>query len=171
VKAYRLAALIMVIALVSSCGYSFRGKQNSLPSDIRTVAIPVFENTSGTERIESTFTDEVIFQFTKSQMVRIVSRGQADAILWGRVVRVDTDDIALSSDETSNQQRIKITLNAKLVRRSTDEVIWQNKKMVQRRTFSVGSDSVATDANRTEAIRELAEDMAQTLHDSVFENF
>ena len=170
-KAYRLAALLLVTTLIASCGYSFRGKQNNIPSDIRTVAVPVFKNTSGLERIESTFTDEVIFQFTKSQMLRVVNHGQADAVLYGIVVKEETEDIALSTDETSNQQRIKVTVSAKLVRRNGGDVIWQNKRLVQRRTYSVGADSQATDQNRRDAVRELAGEMAQTLHDSVFENF
>lgn len=170
-KRYLALGMLLALALVSACGYSFRGKQNNLPPDVRTVSIPVFANHSGEVRIEQIFTDAVISQFTRSQMLRVVNQGQADAVLSGAIERVDVEDVAYTTAETSRQRRVKITVSAKLVRRRDGKVLWQDRNLVQRRTYTVGATPQATDAAKQQAITELASTLAQTLHDRVFENF
>ncbi|MGD8562579.1 MAG: LptE family protein [Desulfarculaceae bacterium] len=170
-KRAALMAILVTAAVLSACGYNFRGRQNNLPSDVRSVAVPVFLNHTGEERIESIFTDEVIFQFTRSQMLRVVNEGQADAVLHGGILRVDTEDVALTADETSQQRRVKITVKAQLIRRRDGKVLWQDHRLVQRRTYQVGASPQVTEINKQEAITNLARAMSQTLHDRVFENF
>ncbi|MCB2227523.1 MAG: hypothetical protein KQH53_12670 [Desulfarculaceae bacterium] len=166
-----VTAILILAVLVAACGYEFRGKQNNLPSDVRSIAIPVFKNKTNEIRIEQIFTDAVIFQFTRSQMVRVVSEGQADAVLSGTVERVEIVDVALTSGDTSRQRRITIWVNAKLVRKKDGKVLWQNKSLWQNATYNVSSSTTATESNKRAAITALAKTMAQTLHDSVFENF
>ena len=166
-----VAAILVLAVLVAACGYQFRGKQNNLPSDVKSIAIPVFKNKTNEIRIEQIFTDAVIFQFTRSQMVRVVSEGQADAVLSGTVTRVQITDVALTSGDTSRQRRITIWVAAQLVRKKDGKVLWQNKSLWQNATYNVAGTAQATDTNKRAAITELAKNLAQTLHDSVFENF
>lgn len=171
-KIHLLGVVILALA-VTACGYQFRGKQNNLPSDVRTIAIPVFKNNTNEVRIENIFTDAVIFQFTRSQMVRVVSvsEGSADAVLRGTVTRVEITDVALTSDQTSRQRRITIYVAAGLTRVRDGNLLWQDKNLWRNRTYNVGTTPQATDVNKRVAINELARDLAQTLHDRIFENF
>ncbi|MEW5911710.1 MAG: LptE family protein [Thermodesulfobacteriota bacterium] len=169
-KTYLLSILILAV-LVAACGYQFRGKQNNLPSDVRSIAIPVFKNDTNEVRIENIFTDAVIFQFTRSQMVRVVSEGQADAVLTGTVTKVEITDVALTSGQTSAQRRVTITVAAKLIRVRDGNVLWMDNNLWQNRTYAVGSSPTVTDASKRTAITDLAQQLAQTLHDRVFENF
>ncbi len=169
-KLWFVGVLILALA-VAACGYQFRGKQNNLPSDVRSIAVPVFKNDTNEIRIEQIFTDAVIFQFTRSQMLRVVSAGQADSVLRGTVKRVDIQDVALTADQTSRQRRITIYVSARLTRTRDGEVLWQDKNLWQNRTYDVGGTPQATEANKRQAITLLARELAQTLHDRVFENF
>ncbi len=171
VKKVSVAGILVLAVLVAGCGYQFRGKQNNLPSDVKSIAIPVFKNNTNEIRIEQIFTDAVIFQFTRSQMVRVVSEGQADAVLYGKVYRVEIVDVALTSGDTSRQRRITIWVSASLVRKRDGKVLWSNKALWQNRTYDVAGTPQATEIAKNVAIAELAKDMAQTLHDGVFENF
>jgi outer membrane lipopolysaccharide assembly protein LptE/RlpB len=167
-----LGCLMLALAvLMSGCGYNFRGKTNNLPSDVRTIAIPVFQNHTGEVRIESTFTDQTIFQFTRSQLVRVVGEKSADAVLRGAITRADVEDVSFTAQETSQQRRITITVKASLTRTRDGKLLWQRHELKQQRTFAVGSSPQATDMNKAAAVNELAQSLAQTLHDSVFENF
>ena len=167
----RAAVCLVLLLALSACGYNFRGQVNNLPGDVRTVAIPVFANHTGEVRIESIITDQVIFQFTRSQQLRVVSLGQADAVLRGSIDQVTIEDVAYTTAETSRQRRITITINAKLVRTSDGSVLWQDPRLRQRRTYNVGDNPQANEQAKQEAIVELAQDLAETLHDRVFENF
>lgn len=163
---------VLVLAMfIGGCGYNFRGGQNNLPSDVKSVAIPVFVNNTAEVRIETIFTDEVIFQFTRSQMVRVVPEGEADAILRGTLTRVDLEDVALTASETSRQRRITIYVSANLTRVRDGKILWQNKRLKQNRTYAITGNVIADETLKRDAITLLAEDLAQTLHDSVFENF
>jgi outer membrane lipopolysaccharide assembly protein LptE/RlpB len=170
-KKFLVLVMICAAMTASACGYSFRGKLNNLPSDVLTIQIPVFENRSGEERAETVFTDQVIFEFTRSQILTVVSRGKADSVLKGIIVKSEIRDIALSATETSRQRRITMTVDASLTRTRDGKVLWSGRNIEERRTYSVGATPQATEINKNEAIRELAEDLAQTLHDRVFENF
>lgn len=162
--------LVLAVGLLG-CGYNFRGKTNNLPSDVRTIAIPVFKNNTGETRIESVFTDQTIFQFTRSQILRVTGEGNADAVLRGTVTRADVEDVAYTAQETSQQRRITISVKATLTRTRDGKILWQRHELKQQRTFAVGSSPQTTDTNKAVAVNELAKSMAQTLHDSVFENF
>ncbi len=171
-RAVILGCLVLGLAvLLGGCGYNFRGKTNNLPSDVRTIAVPVFKNNTGETRLESIITDQVIFQFTRSQVLRVVGEKQADAVLRGAVTRADVEDVAFTSQETSQQRRITVTIKATLTRTRDGKVLWQRRDLKQQRTYAVGSTAQATDANKQAALTELAKSLAQTLHDSVFENF
>ena len=167
-----LGCLMLALAVVlSGCGYNFRGKTNNLPSDVRTIAIPVFKNHTGETRIESIFTDQTIFQFTRSQLVRVVGEKSADAVLRGAITRADVEDVAYTAEETSQKRRITISVKASLTRTRDGKLLWQRNELKQQRTYSVGSSPQATETNKAAAVTELAKSLAQTLHDSVFENF
>jgi outer membrane lipopolysaccharide assembly protein LptE/RlpB len=165
-----LVAATLALAL-SACGYSFRGKQNNLPADVRTIAIPILENRTGELRIEAIFTDEIIFQFTKSQMLRVTSEGQSDVVLKAYIRRVDIQDVALTRAVTSSQRRLWVTVSARLVRRSDGKVLWEDRALEQNRSFAVSGSIQATEIAKQQAYKDLAKDMAQTLHDRIFENF
>ncbi len=171
VKKVLIAGLLGLLTLAAACGYSFRGGMNNLPPDVRTVAIPVFKNVTQELRIESTFTDEVLFQFTRSQMLRVVDVGEADAVLRGTIMRVAEEDVALQADQTSRERRVTVTLAARLVRRSNGQVLWEDPGMQRNRSFTVTGNVLADERNKQVAIGEVARAMAQTLHDRVFENF
>ncbi|MBU1276901.1 MAG: hypothetical protein KJ720_16105 [Proteobacteria bacterium] len=170
-KKLSIAGILMLAVMVAACGYQFRGKQNNLPSDVKSIAIPVFKNKTNEIRIEQIFTDAVIFQFNRSQMVRVVSQGQADAVLTGTVERVEINDVALTSTDTSRQRRITVWVSATLVRSRDGKVLWANKSLWQNNTYNVGVSPTITDSNKRAALTVLARELAQTLHDGVFENF
>ncbi|MCF8042993.1 MAG: hypothetical protein K9K65_11425 [Desulfarculaceae bacterium] len=170
-KKLSIAGILILAVLVAACGYQFRGKQNNLPSDVKSIAIPVFKNKTNEIRIEQIFTDAVILQFNRSQMVRVVSTSNADAVLTGTVERVQINDVALTANDSSRQRRITVWVAAKLTRTRDGKVLWQNKSLWQNETYSVSTSPTATDSNKRVALTALARVMAQTLHDSVFENF
>ncbi len=166
-----LFSIVVLALFIGGCGYNFRGGQNNLPEDVRSVAIPVFANNTAEVRIETIFTDEVIFQFTRSQMVRVVPEGEADAILRGTLTSIYLEDVALTSTQTTRQRRVTVYMSATLTRVRDGKVLWQGKNMKQNRTYNYTGNVITDETNKRNAIAMLAEDLAQTLHDRVFENF
>ncbi len=170
-KRLGLAITLLAVLGLVGCGYHFRGKQNNLPPDVRTVAVPMMANQTGELRIETVFTDQLIFQFTKSQMLRVTSEAQADVVVKAYIKRVDITDSALSSKVTSSSRRIWVTLSAKLVRRSDGQTLWEDRAIEQSGTYNISGSVQGTEYNKQAAFKTLAKDMSQTIHDRILENF
>ncbi|MCB2187347.1 MAG: DUF799 domain-containing protein [Deltaproteobacteria bacterium] len=163
--------ILGLFLLIVGCGYNFRGGQNNLPPDVRSVAIPLFKNRTAEVGIESTFTNEVIYQFTRSQMVRVTAPSEADAVLYGEITRVTLEDIAFTSQDSSQETRVTVYVAAKLVRTRDGKTLWRANRLSKNRNYRVTGSTTATDDSRGAAITLVAQDLAQTLHDSIFENF
>jgi S-methylmethionine-dependent homocysteine/selenocysteine methylase len=167
----RAAWLAICLAfLAGGCGYGFRGTVINLPKDIKTIAIPYFKNTTPEIGIEKIFTDETIYQFTRSQLLKLVSSDVADVILQGTITQVAIADVTLSSQETSRDRQVQVQISITLKRRN-GQIVWQDPAMSYKRSYPVAADSLITDRQKLDAIRLVAQELAERIHDRVFENF
>src|SRR5262249_36894007 len=84
-KPVMLAVALSMI--VDVCGYKPAGKGKSLPANIKTIAIPVFQNSSLKYRVEQRFTQAVINEILKrARALRVVTnQDEADAVLNGDI--------------------------------------------------------------------------------------
>jgi hypothetical protein len=74
---------IAMSLMVDVCGYKQAGKGKSLPSNIKIIAVPVFQNSSLKYRVEQRFTQAVIDEILKrARAIRVVTNpDNADAVL------------------------------------------------------------------------------------------
>lgn len=78
--------LIVLILFLSSCGfYSFSG--SSIPSHMKTIEIPLFENASYKQLVAEDITDKVIGLAQKERLKLVSSEG--DASLEGKLLSYD----------------------------------------------------------------------------------
>lgn len=164
---------LMLIGLalwLTGCGYGFRGTVINLPKDIKSIAIPYFKNDTPELGIEKAFTDEIIYQFTRSQLLRVVSTDVADVVLEGRIISVTVSDVTLSAQETSRDRTVAVQI-AVILKRRTGQVVWQDPSMSYKKSYPVAADSLVTDRQKRDAIQLVARELAERIHDRVFENF
>jgi hypothetical protein len=74
--------------LVACLGYHIGPVKPYYLHDVRTIAIPTFENNTLIPRIEVLVTDTVIKQFQQDGTFQIASNENADAILKGEISRI-----------------------------------------------------------------------------------
>jgi Lipopolysaccharide-assembly len=86
VKIFFLAAACF--CLVACLGYHIGPVKPYYLHDVRTIAVPTFENSTLIPRIEVLVTDTVIKQFQQDGTFQIASNENADAILKGEISRV-----------------------------------------------------------------------------------
>jgi len=165
----RLIPIVLALCL-TGCGYGFRGTVINLPKDIKSIAIPYFKNDTPELGIEKAFTDEIIYQFTRSQLLRVVSADVADVVLEGKIISVTVSDVTLSAQETSRDRTVAVQISVILKRRN-GQVVWQDPSMSYKKSYPVAADSLATDRQKRDAIQLVARELAERIHDRVFENF
>ena len=90
--------LLAVAVLVTACGpYSFSG--SALPSYIKTVAVPIFEDRTAEFGIKEALTDAIIERITQDNTLKISDRRRADSVLDGTVLRIEDRAGAYNRDE------------------------------------------------------------------------
>jgi outer membrane lipopolysaccharide assembly protein LptE/RlpB len=162
--------LCLLLCLATGCGYGFRHHQSNLPPEITTIAIPVFKNVTNEIRLESVVTDQVRSQFSQSRILKIVPEAEADVVLIGSISGVSSDDLSLTDRRSSSERRISVALTARLVEKGSGKVLYQGSIYQQRSYSMLDADSSSAEA-RTEALRLVARDAAQIIHDGVLQNF
>ncbi|RKY83165.1 hypothetical protein DRP98_07780, partial [candidate division KSB1 bacterium] len=76
---FETVGMILLLLLGGCAYYSFSG--NTLPSYIKTVAIPLFEDQTSEFGIKEKLTDALISEFTRDNTLKISSQDEADSII------------------------------------------------------------------------------------------
>jgi hypothetical protein len=124
----RVASALLACALLSSsCIYSFTG--GGLPSNIRTVYVDLFDNSTPYDFLRSDVQRQLQDQLPRSLGLRLASQQTADAIVRGKLSGYDEavtnfDPNAPGGRINSNQTRVQITFDAEIYDVKADRVIW-----------------------------------------------
>jgi hypothetical protein len=102
--------LIYITFCIYGCGiYTFSG--STLPSHIKTVAIPLFEDKTVEFGIDQQITDIIIDAITQDNTLKISGNRGADSILKGKIVRIDDRSGQYDKNEVASDFRIYITID------------------------------------------------------------
>ncbi len=159
---YTLLSLIFLIILSTACGYRFSGG-GALPGGVSTIGIEILKNRTAETGLETTMTDDLLFEFTRAALVKVVSVESADAVLSGTIQRLVTSPIAYTGTSTTTQQRAILTVDLVLISAADGNVMWEQKGITDEEAFDVGSSKTATSANLQSALEILSQKMAERI--------
>jgi hypothetical protein len=161
-----------VLGIISGCaGYGFRGSVNNLPPDIKTVSIPVFLNESIEPGVEVIFANALIYEFNRSQALRVVSESEAQAQIIGKIRSIAIDPVIYANLSQALERRVTIFLEVTCQRSDNEKILWQNQGLSRYEVYRVTTDPNQTQRNKEEAIKKLAQDLSERIHNSILENF
>jgi hypothetical protein len=111
-KPSRRRAVFCALALGLACGAcGYTTNTALLPSHLKTVAIPVFENGTIEYNLEREITDAVIARFVQDNHLKVVSERTADAVLKGRVTLYRNSVFGFSSVNRAQEYRVTIAIS------------------------------------------------------------
>jgi len=152
-----VAALLSAI-LLAGCRYSFTGA--SVPSHIKTIAIPLVRDQSGfgdPQRPEKV-TNELVREFQRDNTLEVTNRGTADSMLEGTILSVRDEPVVVQGGERVSKRRITITVNARYEDMKLRKTAWQ-KDFSNWGDYDSGAGLTQRNAGVTEAIRKIGEDI------------
>jgi outer membrane lipopolysaccharide assembly protein LptE/RlpB len=162
---------LVVLAVVTGCGYHFKGMGLKAPEGVRTIAITMLENRTSESGIETVFTGDLSYEFTRSKILRVVDKNAADAVLSGKVSSLSVDTISHTASYASDERRAVITLDLSL-RRADGNVIWADSALSDNEAFKVdASNKFATERNRRVAIEAISKRVAEKIHNRILLDF
>ena len=162
---------LLIVLFLLGCGYHFKGKENNLPKDIQTVAIPIFKNNTTETNIENYFTNALIAQFVRGKELKITDVDHADAIIYGTLTEYHNDTLTYANGGKVSQYRVRVVANVSLVRAKTGKVIWRAKHLSEFEDYDASTNTIVNEARKKKAIQKLAKFMAEIIHDRMLENF
>ena len=154
-----LAALTLAV-LVGGCGYSTRG---TLPSDVNTIAVPIFQNLTREPAVEGLITRAVVEAFSTNGRLKIASVADADAILDGEVTGYSVFSIAFDKDSNVRQYRLVVTVNLLLRDRRKNEVLFRQAGVREQVDFRVQNAVSETISVEGTALRVAAVEVGRTI--------
>jgi hypothetical protein len=143
-----------------SCGYT---ASSSLPSHIKSIAIPVFKNETLEYRIEEELTNTVVEHFVNDNRLTVVGEREAASILLGTVASYQHRVFSYTAGEVAQEYEVTIKVAIEFKDVSSGRIIWKDEGLVgSARYFAVdmaGQTAQTEQEGRKPAIEFLAKDI------------
>ncbi len=166
-------ALCALLACVG-CGYHTSGSTVRLPGDVRTIYVPMFENTTQTFRVEQVMTAAVVQELRSRTNLHVMSSdpdGTADATLKGSVNY--TSNTPLTYDSVTGRissSLITVGMKVSLVSKS-GKVLWENPNFTYREQYQVSRDASSFFDESNPAFLRVAKAFAKSLVSDLVEAY
>ena len=165
-----LFVLAIYCLFFSGCGYHLVGTGNALPPHIKTIHIPVFENTSSQPEIHRQLTSFVLQSFISDGRLKIVNKDEADLIVDATLSYYNLRNVAFSSQDLVSDIIIELEIDLKV----TDQVkseIFIKKKLKQQWDYKSTPDLADTETARLEALDQAYIDFGNRLVSLIIDQF
>lgn len=149
---------VSVLLCGSGCTYSFKG--GSVPPHLKTIAIPVVDDQSGSGEplLRELMTQQLNERFLNDNSLQLADKNSADAVLEAVVTEMRDSPAVLQGVEQVTQRKITITVRATLQDQVLRKKMWE-KSFSGWGYYPSGSTLSQRTEGITEAIRKITEDI------------
>jgi outer membrane lipopolysaccharide assembly protein LptE/RlpB len=184
--AVRSVLVVLLTALVSSCGYHLSGTGGLVPEGTRLIAVPVFMNGTNEPYVDVETTQAVVQEFLVDGRLKVVSPEEAELVLLGKVTKYEVLPMSFTAAAHVQQYRVRLTVDARLEDLRTKKVLWKEKGITSLfiSDYSVAYSAPTTTAaigeaanisqtkiSKESAIQKASRDIAWTIRSLVLEGF
>ena len=165
-----VVAGVLLAVLVGGCGYTI-GLGGNLPAHLKTVAVPIFVNSTQQPAVESVITAAVVNAFVTSGRLKVVSVKEADSILEGNIIGYYLDSIAYNAESNVTVYRLRVRVNILFrdIRQST--TLYKQDGLEQWADFRVQGQVSDTLAREDQAARQAAVEIGRRIVASSVDRF
>lgn len=124
VKKFFIIAITFIIFSVNiQCvKYSFKG---ALPSYLKTISIPLFEDKTSWAGLREDLTSQVIDAFISDNTLNVIEdEKSADLVLRGTINRIQEKYVAISQEENIEEKQIWVYVSVKCINQKIDKELW-----------------------------------------------
>jgi outer membrane lipopolysaccharide assembly protein LptE/RlpB len=174
-----LCALMLIVLMISGCGYHIAGHSSTLPKSIHIIAIPALENKTTSYRLEQKLTAATVHEFLVKTSYRVVSNPEdGDAVLRGKVLSLEAVPL-LFDTATGRATTMLVTVKCEVTftESATQKVLYHTDNLVFRNQYEISADTTDPAALKSfyeeqdPALDRLAQDFAAHLVAAVIENY
>ena len=154
----------LLVGLSISCGYySFTG---SIPSDIKTIAVPLFDDNTSFPGVREDLTNKVIDAFINDNTLQLVPESKADLVITGTILSIREKAAIITTGEDVEQYEVYVNVKVKCTEIKSGKVWWE--KTLRRFGIMGGLENI--DA-RNDAIETAIIEITQDVLDNTLANW
>lgn len=157
--AFLLVTVALVTVGIAGCAYSFTGA--SVPSHLKTIAIPLVDDQSGFGEpgLREYFTNQLTTLFINDNSLEVADRTHADCILEGAITGVSDAPAVIQPGEQVAKRRITMTARFAFQDMKLRKKVWEKTFSNWGDYESGGGGASQRQAGEQEAVRKLTEDI------------
>ncbi len=143
----------------------------SLPANIKTISVPVFQNSSLKYRVEQRFTQAVIDEILKrARALRVVTnQDDADAVLNGDIRSFRAGGSILDDRGRTRVWDVRIIVSVVVRDLKTHKIIFENPRMPFEGEYELSDDPQSFFNEENPAVDRIAKEFAQTIVSTIME--
>lgn len=167
------AAVLLLAALASGCGYALVGRANFLPPEIRRIQVPTFTNQTTRVELEQRVTQAVANEMVSRGRLQLVTDAEdADVILRGIIQSFGITPVSFNEEGRATRYQALVTAAIELVdHRNEDQVLWKNDQYIFRETYEIDPSALDSFDQESRAIQEIAERFSESVVANLLEGF
>lgn len=170
------AAAVVLVVLLSGCGYSLEGRGITTDPSIKRIGVPLFKDNTGRYDLDSLVTEAVVSELLRRGRFTVVKEATGvDAIVDGEILAFDVVPINFTdSGQFTEATRYAITLSADVTYRKVGqrEPIWSNERFSHRDEYDLDDNASQNFFDREQqSMERLAESFARRLVAAMLEAF
>ena len=174
-KIFRFTILVAILLLTCSfkeC-YKQAGKGEALPSHIKTIAIPPFQNPSLRYKVEQRFTAAMIDEVLRRQRaLQVVSKAEdADAVVLGTIKQFAYRGVLLDDFGRARVFEITVVAGITVKDQTKNKVLYDNQNYIFKTEYEITGDPNTFFNEEGPAVERLARDFAKSVLTMVMEGF
>ena len=173
-RVLRSVALLSTLVLVSGFTECYKPvTKNQLPSRIRTIAVPAFQNQALRYKIEHRFTEAVINEIVRrGRGLRVqAERDGADAVIDGVIKSFNFSGVLLDSRGRARIFEVTVTAAVTVRDQVENRVLYDNQNYVFRGEFEFADDPRSFFNEEDPAIQRIARSFAESVVSTLINGF
>jgi hypothetical protein len=163
--------LLTCCLLLPNCGYRLVGTdKNTLPAHIKSISIPVFENSSSQPEIHRELTSMILRSFINDGRLKVTKKDDADLLMTGDLTYYDIRTAAFSSRDLASDIIIELEVDIEV----TDQVknkIFLKQKIKTQWDYKSTSDISDTEIARLRALDDAYNELGTRLVSLIIDHF
>ncbi|MDH4101220.1 MAG: LPS assembly lipoprotein LptE [Nitrospirota bacterium] len=164
----KYAMVFLATAFISGCGYHVAGSGKLIPGNIKSIAMPIFQNLTTKPDIESIITGAFRNEFINN--IEISDKGEA--VFNGAIRAYTLKAVSFTRSDVNQEYRLTIIIAASITKAGVPEPLWADDNIVAYQDFIVNVNDVSAtkDAERN-ALSKVSQDMARLTKERIVEGF
>ena len=162
----RLSSVVLLLVALAISGCTSYRWTSDVPEELRTVAVPVFENRTSSAELGPIVTQYTLREFQREGTFSIRRSGDSALEVQGTIVKASRDPAAFNRGYGSraSEYRYTVTAEVSLINKDTGKVLLNNRRYVAETTFRTRGDLLTS---QRDAAARIAQDFARQIVDDV----